>query len=89
MKPEIRSIMWAQINSAIKADLIPSIRYDRRNFLARARKALLRNLAELGDCSNDIPLLVGLAIAQAEIGVRPGWIPAVQALGCRLAAFTK
>lgn len=89
MKTEIRSIMWVQINSAIKANLIPAIRYDRKNFLSRTRKAIARNLAEPGDCANDLPLLIGLAIAQAEIGIRPGWIPAVQSLGCTLADFTK
>lgn len=81
--------MWVQINSAIKAGLIHSIRSDRKNFLARTRKAVARNLAEPGDFANDIPLLVGLAIAQAEIGMRPGWIPDVQSLGCKLADFTK
>lgn len=54
-------------------------------FYRRAQRAFKRNLAEPGDCKGDYPLLAGLAIAEAIHGRKPGWIPLVQDLGCRLA----
>lgn len=79
------SILWQAINAAIKANLIPSIACGRTSFLARCRKAFAHNLAEPGDCAGDLKLLAGLAVAQAEVGVRAGWIPETQAIGCKIA----
>lgn len=61
------------------------VRSPDRNALQRARRAFKRNQEEPGDCNGDIALLAGLAIAQAEVGVRPGWIPEVQRIGCEIA----
>lgn len=52
-------------------------------FIKRCRYHYLRNLADPGDCANDPKLLLGLAIAMAEIGY--GWIPEVQRRGCEIA----
>jgi len=63
------------------------VRFPDRNALQRARRAYAKNLAEPGDCGNDDCLLAGLAIAQADVGVRPGWIPEVQRIGCNIATI--
>ncbi len=55
-------------------------------FQTRARAAFLRNLAEPGDCANDSLLLAALAVAEAEVGMSPGWIPEVQRVGCAIAS---
>lgn len=56
-----------------------------RNALARARRAYQKNLADPGDCAGDSALLIGLAIAQADLGIFPGWLPEVQRVGCAIA----
>lgn len=68
-----------------KASECGLVRYPDRNALQRARRAFKRNQEEPGDCNGDLPLLMGLAIAQAEVGVGPGWIPEVQRIGCEIA----
>ena len=60
-----------------------------KNALQRARRAYKRNLQEPGDCQGDIPMLAGLAIAQAEVGLRPGWIPEVQRIGVAIAKLAE
>lgn len=60
-----------------------------KNALQRARRAYKRNLQEPGDCHGDIPMLAGLAIAQAEVGMRPGWIPEVQRIGVAIAKLAE
>ena len=60
-----------------------------KNALQRARRAFRKNIADPGDCRGDIPLLAGLAIAQAHIGVSPGWIPEVQRIGCLIAKLAE
>ncbi len=60
-----------------------------KNALQRARRAFKRNLQEPGDCEGDIPMLAGLAIAQAEVGLRPGWIPEVQRIGVAIAKLAE
>ena len=57
------------------------------NFMRRADAAYKRNLAEPGDCVEDNSLLIGLSIAEAEIGQRPRWIPKVQKIGCEIATI--
>ena len=57
-----------------------------RNTMRRARYAYRRNLSDPGDCKDDLPLLAGLAVAEAMIGRRAGWIPEVQRIGCLIAA---
>lgn len=59
------------------------------NALQRARRAYKRNLQEPGDCAGDIPMLAGLAIAQAEVGIRQGWIPEVQRIGVAIAKLAE
>lgn len=63
---------------------------DRRDvcddFRRRARRAFRKNLREPGDCGNDRALLLGLAIAQAKVGMGPGWIPETQRIGCLIAS---
>ena len=81
MNTQQRSLFWQAINAATKAGLIDSILYDRKNFLARARRAYKRNLADPGDCAGDEKLLAGLAVAQAHVGTRAGWIPETQRIG--------
>jgi hypothetical protein len=61
----------------------------RQNALQRARRAYKRNLEDPGDCDGDIPLLAGLAIAQADVGMRPGWIPEVQRIGVAIAKLAE
>ena len=56
-----------------------------RNALQRARRALARNRAEPGDCAGDLPLLAGLAVAEAEVGRGAGWLPVVQRKGVAIA----
>lgn len=63
--------------------------FNRAAFLKRAKRALAHNLSEPGDCAGDLPLLIGLSLAQAEIGQGAGWIPVVQKLGCEIAALAK
>lgn len=65
------------------------VRTPDKNSLQRARRAYKRNLDEPGDCQGDIPLLAGLAIAQAEVGLRPGWIPEVQRIGVEIAKLAE
>lgn len=60
-----------------------------KNALSRARRAFKRNLQEPGDCAGDVPLLAGLAIAQADIGMSPGWIPEVQRIGVAIAKLAE
>lgn len=60
-------------------------RFNRAAFVKRAKRALAFNLANPGDCAGDMPLLVGLALARAEIGCGSGWIPVVQQLGWDIA----
>jgi hypothetical protein len=63
----------------------PPVKLHDKDTLRRASAAYKRNQAEPGDCGEDISLLIGLAIAEAEIGVGPGWMPEVQKLGVYLA----
>ena len=51
----------------------------------RAWRAYQKNIDNPGDCAGDDSLLSGLAIGQACIGLRPGWIPEVQKIGCAIA----
>lgn len=60
-----------------------------RNALQRARRAYRKNLWEPGDCAGDVALLAGLAIAQAHVGVSPGWIPEVQRIGVAIAKIAE
>lgn len=55
------------------------------NAIRRAQRAYRKNLENPGDCADLPKVLIGLAIAQADIGVRPGWIPQVQSVGCKIA----
>jgi hypothetical protein len=61
------------------------VNYPDGNALARASRAYRKNLAEPGDCAGDEKLLAGLAIAEAEIGIRPGWLPECQRIGVAIA----
>jgi hypothetical protein len=54
-------------------------------FVGRAEKAYRRNLQDPGDCAVDEFLLLGLSIAEADIGQGTGWIPEVQKIGVRYA----
>ena len=54
-------------------------------FIGRAEKAYRRNLRDPGDCAGDEFLLLGLSIAEADIGQGAGWIPEVQKIGVRYA----
>ena len=56
-----------------------------RAALARARRAYVRGLRDPGVCEGDFPLLLGLAIAEAQVGHNPGWIPETQRLGVEIA----
>ena len=55
------------------------------NFINRAEKAYRKNLQDPGDCAGDEFLLLGLSIAEADIGQGTGWIPEVQKIGVRYA----
>ena len=81
----LRGIFWRAINAGTKAGLIDAILYDRKNFLRRANAAMRRNISEPGDCGDDCNLLVGLAVAESQIGRGAGWIPEVQRIGCAIA----
>lgn len=59
-----------------------------RSIIRRSTFRYRSNQREPGDCAGDDPLLAGLAIAESVIGHGPGWIPAVQALGCKIAALS-
>jgi len=58
-------------------------------FKARVRYHWKKGLAEPGDCEGDSPMLMGIAIATAVVGIRPGWIPEVQKMGAELAPLFK
>ena len=73
------------LKGAEEKNLVSLYPADRRNFRQRANRALKRNLQEPGDCAGDLPLLCGLAIAQAHVGIGPGWIPETQRIGCEIA----
>ncbi len=76
---EETAMLYRCINAALPLRLIPLCEYPHvSNFKRRARAALLRNLAEPGDCANDLPMLAALAVAEAQIGRGAGWIPEVQ-----------
>jgi hypothetical protein len=62
-----------------------SFSFDAKAAEQRARRAYRRNLADPGDCKGDEKLLAALAVAEAEIGKRAGWIPEVQKMACSLA----
>jgi len=53
--------------------------------IRRAAAAYAGNCQEPGDCADKPAMLLGLAIAEADIGRGPGWIPAVQAVGVKIA----
>lgn len=89
LSSEIQSLYWNRINAAIRAKLISLDTDNKKNFLARARRALHRNLNNPGDCAGDYALLIGLALAEAELGRGAGWIPVVQKLGCEIANLKK
>ena len=59
------------------------------NAIRRAQRAFKRNLAEPGDCAGDEKLLAGLAVAFADVGLRPGWIPETQRIGVDVAKLAK
>lgn len=80
-----RALFWRLFNFAYRRGLIDCAISNRKNFLSRARRALKRNLAAPGDCAGDPALLIGLSLAEAEIGRGAGWIPVVQKLGCEIA----
>lgn len=73
------------LNKAIARNLLGMAVHNRAAFIRRAKRFLAVNLAEPGDCEGDMPLLIGLSLAQAEISNAPGWIPVVQHLGCEIA----
>lgn len=75
------AMLWRCINSAVMLKLISSYG---KNFKRRARAAFRRNLANPGDCQNDLPMLAALAVAEAEIGRHAGWIPEVQRIACAI-----
>jgi hypothetical protein len=52
-----------------------------KDFVARAKKAYIRNKKNPGDCEGDTAVLLGLSIAEAHIGTGLGWIPEVQLHG--------
>jgi len=54
-------------------------------FVGRAEKAYRKNLQDPGDCAGDEFLLLGLSIAEADVGQGTGWIPEVQKIGVRYA----
>jgi len=72
------ALLWRSINHGTALKLLPAYHYDRRNFLSRSRHAMVRNLASPGDCASDLAMLAALAVAQAQVGVSPGWIPETQ-----------
>jgi hypothetical protein len=72
-------------NAIDRAKSAGIIHYIDANFRQRARRAYRRCLADPGDCAGDDSLLIGLAIGEAVIGRRPGWIPEVQRIGCEIA----
>ena len=51
----------------------------------RAGMAWKRVWEDQGDCKGDIPFLAALAVAEAFIGRKAGWIPAVQSLAAKMA----
>lgn len=63
------------------------IEFNSQNAHRRANAAYKKNLEEPGDCSGDNILLMCLAVAQAIVGVRPGWIPEVQRRACEYAEY--
>jgi hypothetical protein len=82
----MKTFLSETLTKAGDAGLIPvRSRAYRQILLRRARRALKRAIADPGDCRGDAALLVGLAIAEAHIGRSAGWIPEVQALGCKIA----
>lgn len=88
-KPEIASLFNSLLAAAQARNLLGMANFNRAAFLKRAKRALAHNLSEPGDCAGDLPLLIGLSLAQAEIGQGAGWIPVVQKLGCEIAALAK
>ncbi len=85
MNNSTKSLFWQAINMASKLNLINALVYERQLFLARARRALKRNLANPGDCAGDEKLLVSLAIAEAQVGRGQGWIPETQRIAILIA----
>lgn len=86
---EIASLFTSLLAAAQARNLLGMANFNRAAFLKRAKRALAHNLSEPGDCAGDLPLLIGLSLAQAEIGQGAGWIPVVQHLGCEIAALAK
>lgn len=76
------TILTSAISAAKQAGFV---RFTDKNFKLRAARAFNRNLADPGDCAGDEKLLAGLAVAQAEIGIRTGWLPEVQRIGVAIA----
>jgi hypothetical protein len=56
-----------------------------RNAYRRAQRAFHRYLAEPGDLKGQPGMIACLAVAFADIGLRPGWIPETQLLAARIA----
>lgn len=78
LTPDQNEKLQRCLKIAQRLELIPLQQYQRENFNRRARAAFKRNLIEPGDCAGDIEFLAALAVAQAQLGIRPGWIPEVQ-----------
>lgn len=58
-----------------------------QNTKRRIKAAYKRNQANPGDCLGDDNMLFGLAVGEALIGRRTGWIPEVQRIGYRIASW--
>jgi len=54
-------------------------------FVGKAKRIYARNQEDPGDCAGDEFLLLGLSIAEADIGQGTGWIPEVQKIGVQYA----
>lgn len=85
LTPEQKAALSSAIKAASYINEVRMLAFDRTLFRQRARRAFARNLAEPGDCAGNLPLLAGLAVAEAEIGRVAGWIPEVQRIGCAIA----
>lgn len=71
--PGGKDLLWAAANDV--------------NFHARVRYHWRKVQSDPGDLAGDNAALLGIAIATASVGIRPGWIPEVQRLGMAVAGI--